>query len=48
MQPEGWYLDPYGIHRDRWYSDGQPTSLVRDDGIESHWAAYGMRPRHRR
>jgi hypothetical protein len=35
MRAEGWCRDPYGIHGDRWYSDGQPTSLVRDGGIES-------------
>lgn len=27
--------DPYGSHDDRWFSDGEPTSLVRDQGIES-------------
>ena len=35
MHAEGWYRDPYGLHGDRWFSDGQPTSLVRDRGIES-------------
>jgi hypothetical protein len=35
MQAEGWYRDPYGRHGDRWFSDGRPTSLVRDRGIES-------------
>jgi hypothetical protein len=35
MQAEGWYRDPYGIHGDRWISAGQPTSLVRDQGVES-------------
>jgi hypothetical protein len=33
---EGWYEDPYGLHQDRWFSDGQPTKLVRDSGIESY------------
>ena len=33
---EGWYRDPYGIHQDRWFSAGTPTSLVRDQGIEGH------------
>jgi hypothetical protein len=36
LAAEGWYKDPYGKHDDRWLSDGEPTSLVRDDGIESH------------
>jgi hypothetical protein len=35
VHAEGWYRDPYGIHSDRWFSDGQPTSLVRDQGVES-------------
>ena len=29
MEAQGWYLDPYGIHGDRWFSAGQPTPLVR-------------------
>ena len=36
MQAEGWYRDPYNVHTDRWFSDGSPTSLVRDFGQESH------------
>jgi hypothetical protein len=35
VHAEGWYHDPYGIHSDRWISDGHPTSLVRDQGVES-------------
>jgi hypothetical protein len=35
MHAEGWYRDPYGLHGDRWFSDGRPTNLVRDQGIES-------------
>ena len=33
---EGWFTDPYGIHEARWLSDGRPTKLVRDGGVESH------------
>ncbi len=33
---EGWYLDPYGIHEARWFSDGTPTFLVRDGHQEAH------------
>ena len=33
---EGWYRDPYGVHQDRWFSAGAPTSLVRDQGTEGH------------
>ena len=36
MHAEGWYRDPYGLHDDRWFSDGRPSSLVRDEGTESH------------
>jgi hypothetical protein len=32
---QGWYRDPYHLHTHRWFSAGRPTSLVRDDGIES-------------
>jgi hypothetical protein len=35
---EGWYQDPYGSHEARWFSQGTPTALVRDAGIESHEA----------
>jgi hypothetical protein len=35
IEEEGWFQDPYGTHGDRWYSAGRPTSLVRDDGVES-------------
>jgi hypothetical protein len=35
MRPQGWYRDPYGSHDERWFSGGEPTSLVCDDGIES-------------
>lgn len=36
MNAQGWYRDPYGIHNDRWFSNGQPTKLVRDEGVESY------------
>jgi len=32
---QGWYRDPYGMHGDRWFSDGRPTRLVRDMDVES-------------
>jgi hypothetical protein len=32
---EGWYSDPFGVHEARWYSEGRPTSLVRDGQAES-------------
>jgi len=35
MNAEGWYVDPYGLHDARWFSDGHPTALVRDHRVES-------------
>jgi hypothetical protein len=32
---EGWYKDPYGLHDERWFSNGVPTRIVSDDGVES-------------
>jgi hypothetical protein len=31
---EGWYVDPFGRHEARWFSDGTPTALVRDAQVE--------------
>lgn len=36
MRAQGWYRDPYGSHDERWFSGGEPTSLVSDAGVESH------------
>lgn len=36
MREEGWYQDPLGVHEDRWISQGSPTKLVRDNGVESY------------
>ncbi len=33
---QGWYRDPFGIHDDRYFSEGWPTKLVRDEGQESY------------
>lgn len=35
MNPEGWYHDPFRLHEARWFSDGNPTALVRDGRVES-------------
>jgi hypothetical protein len=35
VNEEGWYIDPYGRHEARWISEGTPTALVRDGGVES-------------
>jgi hypothetical protein len=32
----GWYRDPYGVHEDRYFSQGFPTKLVRDGCVESY------------
>lgn len=36
MKAQGWYRDPYHVHDDRYFSDGQPTKLVRDGEAESY------------
>ena len=36
MGAQGWYLDPFRLHDDRWFSGGRPTNLVRDAGVESY------------
>ncbi len=36
QKAQGWYRDPYGVHEDRYFSDGQPTKLVRDGRTESY------------
>jgi hypothetical protein len=33
---QGWYRDPYGTHDECWFSDGQPTTLVRDSSTETY------------
>jgi hypothetical protein len=35
MDEEGWFKDPYQRHEARWMSEGTPTALVRDAGVES-------------
>ena len=32
----GWQSDPFEIHEQRYFSQGKPTKLVRDDGVESY------------
>jgi hypothetical protein len=32
----GWQADPFGLHEQRYFSQGQPTKLVRDQGRESY------------
>ena len=32
---QNWCVDPFGRHEARWFSQGNPTALVRDDGVES-------------
>ena len=31
----GWFSDPYHEHECRYFSEGNPTKLVRDAGLES-------------
>jgi hypothetical protein len=32
---EGWFTDPFLVHEERWLSNGRPTKLVKDRGVES-------------
>jgi hypothetical protein len=32
----GWQPDPFGLHELRYFSQGSPTKLVRDDGVEGY------------
>lgn len=32
----GWQSDPFGLHEQRYFSQGKPTKLVRDGGVESY------------
>ncbi len=33
--PQGWFVDPFGLHQHRWFSQGRPTALVRDGRAEA-------------
>ena len=33
---QGWQRDPFGQHEQRYFSQGQPTRLVRDGAVESY------------
>lgn len=35
MRVQGWHPDPLQRHEERWFTDGEPTRLVRDQGAES-------------
>lgn len=35
VDPTGWFKDPYELHEARWFSEGRPTSLVRNGMSES-------------
>ena len=36
VKAQGWYTDPFRRHQARWFSDGEPTALVRDEGVDSN------------
>jgi hypothetical protein len=44
--PQGWYLDPYGRHELRWFSDGRATALVKDNGVTAQDAPPDEPPPH--
>jgi len=33
--PQGWFVDPFGHHEQRWFSQGRATALVRDGRTET-------------
>jgi len=33
---DGWQPDPYGMHEERFFRQGEPTPLVRDNGVGSY------------
>lgn len=41
---EGWSADPSGRHQERYFSDGQPTTLVRDVGRETYDPIRSLEP----
>ena len=43
---EGWFTDPFGLHEARWLSQGTPTKLVRDSGLESYDEPPDREPDH--
>ena len=43
---EGWFTDPFGLHEARWLSQGTPTKLVRDSGVESYDEPPDREPDH--
>jgi hypothetical protein len=36
--PDGWHPDPFGLHQERLFKGGEPTPLVKDDGVGSYGA----------
>jgi hypothetical protein len=36
MDLDGWHADPFGSHQERFFKDGEPTPLVRDNGVGSY------------
>jgi hypothetical protein len=35
IESDGWHPDPFGIHDERLFRDGEPTPLVKDGGVGS-------------
>jgi hypothetical protein len=35
-QLQGWCADPFQLHKERYFSSGRPTKLVRDGKVESY------------
>jgi hypothetical protein len=45
MEVDGWHSDPFGVHEERLFRDGEPTPLVRDGGIGSYHEPTASRAR---
>lgn len=45
MDLDGWHPDPFGIHQTRLFTQGEPTAVVKDNGIGS-LDAPPVTPRH--
>ena len=45
MDLDGWHPDPFGTHQERLFREGEPTALVRDNGVGSYDRPRGLHPR---
>jgi hypothetical protein len=36
MDQDGWHPDPFEVHEERLFKNGEPTPLVKDSGVGSY------------